>query len=81
MKYVIANWKMNMNFEDLTKWVGEFSRYKDVITDNVEVILAPSFIHIPAIFELSQKTSLKLASQDVSLDEKGAHTARWGDFK
>jgi len=81
MKYMIANWKMNMNFEDLTRWVGEFSQYKDSITDNVEVILAPSLVHIPAIFELSQKTSLKLSSQDISLEEKGAHTGETGGFQ
>lgn len=81
MKYVIANWKMNMNFEDLTKWVAIFSEFQSCITSGVEVILAPSFAHIPAIFELSQKTSLKLASQDVSFEEKGAHTGETGAFQ
>lgn len=81
MKYVIANWKMNMNFEDLTKWVAEFSEYQNCIKSSVEVILAPSFVHIPAIFELSQKTSLKLSSQDVSFDKKGAHTGETGAFQ
>lgn len=81
MKYVIANWKMNMNFEDLTRWVAIFSEFQSCITSDVEVILAPSFVHIPAIFELSQKTSLKLSSQDISFEEKGAHTGENGAFQ
>lgn len=81
MKYVIANWKMNMNFEDLTKWVAEFSEYQNCVMPEIEVVLAPSFVHIPAIFELSQKTSLKLASQDVSDEEKGTHTGETGAFQ
>jgi len=81
MKYIIANWKMNMNFEDLTKWVAGFSELQACVTPAVEVILAPSFVHIPAIFELSQKTSLKLSSQDVSFEEKGAHTGETGAFQ
>ena len=81
MKYIIANWKMNMRLEDLTRWVAKFSEFQSLITSEVEVILAPSFVHVPAIFELSQKTSLRLASQDVSLEEKGAHTGEMGAFQ
>lgn len=81
MKYVIANWKMNMGFESLTRWVAEFSGFQNRITSAVEVILAPSFVHIPVIFELTQKTSLKLSSQDVSFEEKGAHTGETSAFQ
>ena len=81
MKYVIANWKMNMNLEDLTRWVAGFSALQSCITPQVEVILAPSFVYIPAMAELSQKTQIKLSSQDVSLEEKGAHTGETGAFQ
>jgi triosephosphate isomerase len=81
MKYIIANWKMNMDLENLTKWVAEFSEFQNTITPNIEVIIAPSFIHIPFIFELPQKNLLKLSSQDSSSEGKGAHTGDVGAFQ
>ena len=81
MKYIIANWKMNMTFEDLTNWIASFAEFKSCLTPEVKVILAPSFVHIPTIFELSQKTNLKIAAQDVSVEERGAHTGEAGAFQ
>lgn len=72
---------MNMNFENLTGWVAGFSDFQSCVTPKVEVILSPAFVHIQAIFELTQKTPLKLASQDVSFEEKGAHTGETGAFQ
>jgi len=81
MKYIIANWKMNMTFEDLINWVAGFAQFKGNLTPEVKVILAPSFVHIPTVFELSQKTKFEVAAQDVSLEERGAHTGEAGAFQ
>jgi len=70
-----------MTFEDLTKWVAGFAEFKSCLTPEVKVILAPSFVHIPTVFELSQKTNMEVAAQDVSLEERGAHTGEAGAFQ
>ncbi|HOS88879.1 MAG TPA: hypothetical protein PL121_02645, partial [bacterium] len=66
MKYVIANWKMNMDSKDLADWVGPFSRYYKKIKKDwkkkkipeerwPKTILCPSLIFVPAMREISQK--------------------------
>lgn len=88
MKYVVANWKMNMNLEKMTQWVEFFGRsevYKDNLLNKskprVEIIIAPSLVHIPMIYEFSQNLGIKVCSQDVSAQEKGAHTGEVGAFQ
>jgi len=81
MKYIIANWKMNMDLDSLIKWLASFSQFKKTQPRGVEVVVAPSFIHIPVVFELSKKIPIKLASQDVSLEERGSHTGECGAFQ
>jgi triosephosphate isomerase len=78
MKYIIANWKENMSFDDLVSWVECFSGFIKQITPEEEVILSPSFPFIPIVYELSKTSTIKIASQDISLEEKGAHTGETG---
>jgi len=80
MKYIIANWKENMGFEDLVSWVESFTGFIKHISPE-EVILAPSFPFIPIVYELSKTSTIKIASQDISIDEKGAHTGEMGAFQ
>ena len=81
MKYIIANWKENMEFEDLVSWVESFTGFIKHISPEEEVILAPSFPFIPIVYELSKTSMIKTASQDISIDEKGAHTGEMGAFQ
>ena len=78
MKYIIANWKMNLTLETLTKWVKGISDIKKVLKDDTKVILAPSHIHISLIHELTNETDIELCGQDISTEEKGAHTGYTG---
>ncbi|MFC1700322.1 triose-phosphate isomerase [Patescibacteria group bacterium] len=78
MKYIIANWKMNLTLETLTKWVKGISDIKKVLNSDKKVILSPSHIHISLIHELTNETDIELASQDVSTEEDGAHTGDTG---
>lgn len=81
MNYIIANWKMNMGFEDIVAWTEGFSGFMKFISPETEVILAPSFPFIPLAYELAKVSTIKIASQDVSVEEKGAHTGETGAFQ
>ncbi|MBW6441918.1 triose-phosphate isomerase [Patescibacteria group bacterium] len=92
MKYVIANWKMNMDSRDLAKWSGSFSKkYKEIKKDWrkrkimeerwPKIVLCPSMIYIPAMCEIAQKVGVQIGSQDVSPFERGAHTGETGSFQ
>ena len=77
MKYIIANWKMNMDLASITSWIAG---YKKVDTQN-KVIIAASFLHLPLLSEFAKSAGIELASQDVSTLDKGAHTGEVGAFQ
>jgi triosephosphate isomerase (TIM) len=77
MKYIIANWKMNMEFAEVNQWLNSVEKL--ITNTNNTIIIAPSFIHIPFVSIFARKyTNLKVAAQDISLFEKGAHTGSIG---
>lgn len=79
MKYVIANWKMNMDFNKVTNWLESLEKDNTVINNNTTVILSPSFIHIPIVKMFVDKyKNIKIAAQDISLYDMGAHTGSIG---
>ena len=74
MKYVIANWKMNMTQEKVNNWLNQFEL---IMSEpfGVTIVIAPSFIHIPIVKFFAEKYRyIKIAAQDVSTQEMGAHT-------
>lgn len=92
MKYVIANWKLNMDSKDLSNWVGPFSKkYQNIKKDWKKrriieerwpkILLCPSLVYIPAVAEISQKMGVEVGAQDISPFEKGAHTGENGVFQ
>ena len=92
MKYVIANWKMNMDSRDISNWVGPFSKnYKTIkkqwkkrriIEERwPKIIVCPSMVYIPPMCEISQKMGIEIGAQDVSPFEKGTHTGEVGVFQ
>lgn len=75
-KYIIANWKMNFNLKQVGAWITEF-RDTILISESLEIILAPSFLHL----ELAKKSGFSLAAQNVSLYKDGAHTGEVSSFQ
>lgn len=84
MNYLIANWKMNMSFGQVNAWLNEF------ITKSWEqetkIIIAPSQVHVPFVSMFFQDkpqfaNKVFVASQDVSVETKGAHTGEVGGFQ
>ena len=76
MKYFVANWKMNMNLSDVDSWVRSWREKK--VDSDVEIIVAPTDIYL---FLLSSLPEIKIASQNVSSFDKGAHTGYTGTFQ
>ena len=77
---------MNMDLNDLNEWVDGFKKelskidlekYKEKIT----VIVAPSHLHISNVYLKLKDLGVQIASQDVSVYDKGAHTGEIGGFQ
>lgn len=71
MKYFIANWKQNLNFEEAQSWLSNFSTRPD---GQREIVLSPATPFLSAL----ANNGLPLACQDISPFSTGAHTGRVG---
>jgi len=81
MKYIIANWKMNMDLKQVNTWLNGF---KDLIKDEEfknKVLIAPASPHLYKSSQFCGDLNLECSSQNVSLHEKGAHTGDIGAFE
>lgn len=75
-KYVIGNWKSYKRFEEAREWLDRFSSLYSPV-ENIEVILAPTYICLEQVRSYLQELKLEnvsLAAQDISPFPKGAYT-------
>jgi triosephosphate isomerase (TIM) len=70
---VIANWKMNMTLSESEEFVRNFTG-EDVEGNGVEMIICPSFLALPSLSVMLQKTSLLLGAQNMYWEKSGAFT-------
>ena len=70
---IAANWKMNKTIGESEDFIRSFLPMVKNITD-VDILIAPPFTSLGAVFRLLETTDLKLASQDMFYGEKGAFT-------
>ena len=68
--YIVGNWKMNQSLSDIQSFFDIAN--KTEIGSNCHAWVAPQFIHIPKVLELSSK--VKVGGQNCSHQEKGAFT-------
>jgi len=76
MKYVIGNWKSYKRFEEAKRWLDDFAQLYTPV-ENVQVIIAPTYLCLEQVGEYLQKIRLgnvSLAAQDLSPYPKGAYT-------
>jgi len=75
-KYIIANWKSNFQKKDIQNWLKIVGPASKNCPAFLEVMIAPSFIHLEYLKEEIKKNnySLKLCSQNVSPFSEGAYT-------
>jgi triosephosphate isomerase len=75
-RYVVANWKSYKTMAEVEKWLETFTNlYRP--DPLVEVIIAPSFVHLAPLWRLLQEQNpgrLTLAVQDLSPFPLGAYT-------
>lgn len=74
--WVIANWKMHpTNQSSAIDLADALARSANAISSRVQVVVAPSFIHLNPVASRLQQTPIALAAQDVC-----AHDAHAGAF-
>ena len=73
MKYIIANWKMNMDLHQSQKLVSEIINGlgKD---SKAEVIVCPPFTSLSEVSSLLKGTQVKLGAQNMHYEDSGAFT-------
>jgi triosephosphate isomerase (TIM) len=81
VRYIIANWKMNMDLADITRWFDVFKKQNLTQNPNRKIILAPSAPYLGLLSELKTDANFSLAAQNVALKTKGAHTGEMGIFQ
>lgn len=80
-RYIIANWKMQLSLKEITNWFSGFNEVLPTLPENKTVIIAASQPYLGLLAEITRPLGIKLASQDVSLLDKGAHTGSTGIFQ
>jgi len=74
-KIVAGNWKMNLTLEAGKKLATEINAYINVnILDYMQVIISPSFVHLPDIVMIINCKNIFVSAQNCSSEEKGAFT-------
>ncbi len=71
-RIVAGNWKMNLSFEEGKNLTEEIVERNS--SENCEVILIPSFIHLTGVQRIADGYSVKLGSQNNHHKESGAYT-------
>lgn len=77
-KQIIAgNWKMNGSISQVKSLVqGILESLPNKLPVGYEVVAIPSFIHIPLVAELIEKTVIRVGAQDISTEVMGAFTGQ-----
>lgn len=75
-KIVAGNWKMNLNLQEGVSLFSEIvNMVKDEVRGEQEIIVCSSFIHLASLSSYSKgQSNIKLGSQNLSQEEKGAFT-------
>lgn len=72
-KIVAGNWKMNMLPSQVDGFIKDLK--SRIISDEVEVVICPTFVCLPAAVEACKRSALiKVGAQNLHWEEKGAFT-------
>lgn len=72
MKFIIANWKMNLSVERSIALTKEYIKLFKRLP--AEVVICPSFTALPFVGKLLEKSELALGAQDIFWEKSGAYT-------
>lgn len=71
-KIVAGNWKMNKTPQEAVKLINTLKEKID--TAEVDVVVCPTFICLPAVLEAVQGTNIAVGAQNMHFEENGAFT-------
>ena len=72
---IAANWKMNIGPKEAEDFISTFAGKLGNLTDKADVVVAPTFLAIPAaIAALPSSSAVAIAAQNVSEQDNGAFT-------
>lgn len=72
MKFVIANWKMNLSVEKSIALAKEYAKlFKET---PAEVVVCPSFTSLPFVGKILGDTEIAVGAQDMFWEHSGAYT-------
>lgn len=77
---IAANWKMNLTAEESTSLVNKVVQGLSE-APACEVVLFPSFIHLPQVYQQIEGTQIGLGGQNLYFEEKGAYTGEVAAFQ
>lgn len=72
-RLVVANWKMNLNAAGAAELARAIAA-DPVSRSEVEILLAPPFVHLAAVGQALQDSPIGLAAQDLHEEDGGAFT-------
>jgi len=72
-KLIVGNWKMNLTVSESTILAERLSK-EILFYDNVETVVAPSFVSLYSVSKSLGNSAIEIAAQDVFWEEKGAFT-------
>jgi triosephosphate isomerase (TIM) len=80
MKYIIANWKMNMEQEQIKEWFNTFTPLYKCTADKT-ILIAPTELFLEETKNYIKLPNVFVCAQDVDFYDKGAHTGYTGTFQ
>lgn len=71
--FIAANWKMYKTTGETRDFISSFLPEVSSVND-VDIVLAPPFISLPAAAEALKSSNVKLSAQDIYFEKEGAYT-------
>lgn len=72
--YIAGNWKMNLTPSEAKKYATDLVKACKDSGTNVKVMIAPSFVSIPAVLEAVKDSDIIVAAQNMASHTEGAYT-------
>ena len=71
-KIVAGNWKMNMTPAKAVELIDSLKN--EINTNEVDVVVCPPFVCLPAVLEAVKGTNIAVGAQNMHFEESGAYT-------
>lgn len=71
---VIANWKMNKNYQEVVYYINTLQKYLKNRIFNSNIVICVPYIYLQKCVEMCKNTPICIGSQDVSYMKNGSYT-------